>query len=120
MTTVSHKRYTLYFGALELGTVEEQDADFPNLWGHFHANADVNARVAPHLRDFIAYSVEADRLMQRDEDLWDEYLRKHEERFTDLIESNEWALVASDGTRQPILAPNFCADGGIIWRWNIT
>jgi len=50
---------------------------------------------------------------------WDEYQAKHEMRFIDLIECDDWYLV-SDGKKQRVLIPNFGTDEEVVWTWDFS
>jgi hypothetical protein len=38
--------------------------------------------------------------------------------FMIATESDDWCLIDGEGNETSILAPNFQADGGIVWRWS--
>ena len=50
---------------------------------------------------------------------WEAFTREREPEFHDLIESAEWALRDEHGVRHPLLVPNFCMGGQLVWRWNL-
>lgn len=119
---MSGPAYTLCFRNVEVGTIRRTDADFPNLWGTFSVSpqtSDLETRELVHR--YIAYSREADRLMQEGDatgDAYDEHVARNEPQFIDLIECGDWCLVDASGTSLPILVPIFCIDG-VVWRWNV-
>ncbi|APR83172.1 Hypothetical protein A7982_08521 [Minicystis rosea] len=113
--------YTLVYRGIEVGAVQETYVDFPGASGTFSP-----AKGASELSSlervflYMAYSREADRLMDMDQetggDGYDEYMSANEPQFIDLIECDDWCLVDAAGKEHPILVPVFYADGGIGWR----
>ena len=112
-------RYKLFYGDVHLGDITEEDADFPNLFGTFQpSDASDHPETRRRIDEYVGYSVEADRLID-EPDVYDTFVEAHEERFLDLIESEDWWLEDGRGQRSPILVPNFCRDSGVVWRWRV-
>jgi hypothetical protein len=111
--------HLLRFHHLTVGLVEETDADFPNIFGAFAlAPSDPADPLGRHVGDYVAFSVEASRLMEEDEAAYHRFAEAHEGGFLDLIETDDWLLEGEDGVVRPILVPNFVTGGGVVWRWN--
>lgn len=119
---MSGQTYTLVLGDLEIGTVHQADADFPNVWGTFSPTPRIDRpEIREHVNHYIAYSREADRLMEEDGSAggrYDAFVTQNERQFLDLIECDDWHLVDPSGKRHPILVPIFGVDG-VVWRWNV-
>ncbi len=109
--------YQLLYKDLLLGTIQHIDSDFPNLSGRvslINRGSDKNKLIS----DYVRYSIEANKLMNSDEKKWEAFIMVEEEKYTALIESNDWKLISEDGQTHHILVPNFCDNNEIIWRWN--
>lgn len=109
----------LCFGEVEIGTVAQSGADFPNISGRFELASEIaHQPELQHLVDYICYScrvnpcINADSLAEIDQ--------TEEDQFIDLIESDRWFLVDDTGTRMQILIPIFHADSTIVWRWRLS
>jgi gamma-glutamylcyclotransferase (GGCT)/AIG2-like uncharacterized protein YtfP len=113
-------RYTLCYGAIELGEVVEGEISLPSLSGVFESVAKTDQpALREHLNAYIRYSVEANRIATESNfgPAFDAILAANEGRFVDLIQDTAWRLVhPSKGSRQ-ILAPHFVANNVMIWRW---
>jgi hypothetical protein len=110
----------LLYGDVELGEVTQQDSDFPNCSGTWrpYPHAD-NPEIRSFIRAYVEFSEHADSLRTPDvTPAWKAYTLEREPEFEDLIESTDWALRDEDGVRHPLLVPNFCVGGEIVWRWN--
>jgi len=115
---MAEQEYTLVFDGRDLGTVTQEDFDFPNLWGRYKLFPDVSAvRELQHVMDYIAFSVRSAPLYQ--EDRADEVSSEEEAQFLDLIETDAWQLRDATGKKHDILVPLFEPDEQITWRWNI-
>src|SRR5438874_6916473 len=103
--------YKLFFGDVEIGTIRQEDCDFPNVWGGFEpSSARDHPDIRERIRRYMEYSREADRLMLQDDkpgSEWDRFASQNEAQFLDLIECDEWWLIDAAGKRHPILIPNF-------------
>jgi hypothetical protein len=104
---------TLYFRDLAVGTVTPTDSDFPWAWGTL-ARAPVSDT---ELLAYIAYSVEADRLMREQGDAaWEAFVVANDDRFEPFLLGDNWRLVAADGDGWTATVVNFYADGTVGWR----
>lgn len=118
-------QYRLFYRDVEIGSVIQEDENFPNLFGTFHPIAEIEQghtqnEMFDRIERYIAYSVAADQLMQEGkEDEWDRFVAENESQFLDLIETDDWHL-QGEGSLELILVPNFCQDNGIVWRWNLS
>jgi hypothetical protein len=84
-------RLKLYFGDTFLGTIVEEYRDFPAVFCLVSlVSLDTSIPIQRHLNEYIAYSIEQDRLMNLDEIIWQAFCNKEEVRFMDLIESDDW------------------------------
>ena len=113
--------YRLFFRHIELGTVVEENGEFPSLFGTF-IPADHHAQESlwRHLQEYVAHSIAGDILMEQDRAEEFEALEGQSgDRFLDLIEADDWYLL-ENGMNEPILIPIFCRDNGIVWRWNVS
>jgi hypothetical protein len=112
-------RFTLLFGEWELGSVHEDDADFPTFFGNYELSPELaNVPQLRHLLDYVAFSIKRWPLIEADR--LDEAIGREEEQFIDLVESEAWALRDEAGALTPILIPNFGTAGQICWRLNPT
>lgn len=109
-------QYRLFFKDQELGTIRHSETDFPNLFGKitFHHQQITSQK---EVLDYITYSVEANKLMNLDEQKWEAFMLAEEGRFIDLIDSHDWKLVSEDGVAHKIQIPNFCDHNEVVWRW---
>ena len=116
-----NKQYRLFYRDIQIGSVTQEDEDFPNLFGTFRPIAGNEQNpVYDQIQRYIAYSVAADQLMQEGrEEEWDRFAAEKEPQFLDLIETDDWCL-KDDEDVMPILVPRFCQDDGIVWRWNVS
>jgi hypothetical protein len=113
------QQYKLIFGNVEIGIVEETNADFPNFWGKFDPlPATGHPETYRRIQAYIAYSRQRDGLLAQGDgpgSQWEKFMLQNEPRFRDLIECDAWWLVDAAGQRHPILVPNFRVDG-VVWR----
>jgi hypothetical protein len=119
---MSHPPYKLLFRDVEIGTIHQKDADFPNVWGSFEPSIGTDhPDTREHIQRYMEYSREAGRLMEQDPGggEWDDFVAQNELQFLDLIECVDWWLVDATGERHPILVPIFYVDG-VAWRWDTT
>lgn len=100
-----------------IGTVEQLDQDFPNLWGKYTLTEN-SIDSYNHIKNYIQYSIKADILMNEDEQQWLEFIATEESKFGKLIESEGWKLIDEKNDVHKILVPNFCDQNEIVWRWN--
>ncbi len=117
--------YRLFYQEIELGEVVRTEADFPSLFGTFHAKTLGAGELCRHLQDYITYCMAADTLIQSgQEDEWERFIQENEAQFLDLIETEDWHLLEDDPTEgnnlTAILVPNFCQNNEIVWRWNFS
>ncbi len=108
-------RYRLFHKDHNIGAVKQKDADFPNCSGEFEPGAD---ELPDEIRNYIAYSVELERLLNVDEKLWLEYMEANEQRHEDLIKSEEWYLIDDGGKKEKILVP-IIGKNTVTWRWDV-
>jgi hypothetical protein len=113
-----HIKYDLCFGESRLASVTRTGADFPNLWGEFRLKESIREddRLR-HVVDYIDYSIRTAPLAEADQQ--DDARNAEEEKFIDLIDSNQWFLVDEKGQREPILIPIFHSEREIGWRWRM-
>ena len=110
-------KYTLTYQKITVGTIEQNAADFPNLWGTYQL--DLNAvNLVPMLKAFIDYSVRAYELMETDQELWVKSIEEEEWKYQDIIDSEEWELIDDQKQLHGILVPNFQTHNEIVWRWS--
>lgn len=116
---MKQKTYRLELRGVVFGTVHQDGADFPSVWGTF-TPVDLNDHL--DLRRFVEnyrrYSMEADRLLESGDASWDDFVDQNEGQFLDIIDCEDWFLIEATGERHGILIPNFTSDGGVVWRWN--
>lgn len=106
----------LVYGERRIATVVHESSDFPTLYGTYVLIEDQSAdQLLAHVRDYVAMSVESWPLVEAGE--YDEDAMAAEDPFMDLINSDRWALVDTDGRRRSIQAPVFETGGRINWRW---
>jgi hypothetical protein len=116
------RNYRLFFGDLEIATVAEEDADFPNVWGTYSLT--LGDRSTPEIQKivkYIEYSIASSRIGE-ESDYGQESIdfeTQDEDQFLDLIDSDDWYFT-EDGTgkRYYLLIPIFHSDRDIGWRWN--
>jgi hypothetical protein len=118
-------RYNLYLGALKVGSVTEEDKDFPNLWGRIIYDESLlrsNTASAVRLAKFIELSCESIRLvdieLEQDATKELDILNRQLEEYQDYIDTDDWVLVDENGTKHLILCPILRHGGEIVWRWN--
>jgi hypothetical protein len=104
---------TLFFRDVEVGTITPTDSDFPWAWGTL-----VRTPVADtELLAYIAYSLEADRLMkEQGDEAWEAFVVANDERFEPYLLGDAWRLVAADGDVWTADVVNFLIDGTVGWR----
>ena len=113
--------FTLFHRTTKLGTIEIESFDFPNVTGAFIRHPSLlkfeNGEI---MNALIDYSIKSAALL--DDGLsTDELDRQYADKmsaFSEAAKSNDWCMIDGDGTEKQILAPNFQADGGLVWRWN--
>jgi hypothetical protein len=112
-------KFRLFYKDIEIAILKLLDSDFPNLYGHYEMSRDFDCTSPKHklLNDYIDFSIRSNELLDEDEAQYEAYLKKNENQFMDLIESEEWYLINEDKERRSILAANFLNDEHIIWRW---
>lgn len=84
------KRFVLLYGELEVGSVVQEDQDFPNCFGSWAPSlGDDQATLREHIAAYVRYSEHADALMAGSDvsNAWESYVRECEPRFFDLINS---------------------------------
>jgi hypothetical protein len=114
--------YQLFFGDIEIATVIETGADFPNLWGTYILT--LGDRSTPEIQKitkYIEYSIASSRIGEAS-DYGQESIdfdAANEDRFLDLIESDDWYFIEDGtGSKYYLLIPLFHSDRDIGWRWN--
>ncbi len=111
-------RYILKFRSTEVGVIESTDEDFPNLWGEF--KIDKNVEEKPLLA-FIELSKRESKLIDEDHirDISSDIaeLEKEMEPYLYFVESDDWTLETECNEVLKILGPSFKPDGSIMWRW---
>lgn len=119
---LNHKRiyvtvkYKLLYKNLEVGSVEQLNADFPNLFGKYELN-DSFLTNEILVKNYIQYSIQAYILMNQDEEKWIEFIGLEESKYEELIDSEDWKLIDEKNEVHKIMIPNFCDQNQIIWRW---
>src|SRR5262245_11896208 len=112
--------YKLLVCDIEIGSVRQRDADFPNVWGDFEpAPEGAASPMRSRINGFVEHMREYSRLLSvegQDGGELDRFYEKHGSDFVDLIECDDWSLVDATGLKHPILAPIF-DESGVIWRW---
>jgi hypothetical protein len=111
-------KFRLFYRDIEIATIKLLDSDFPNQFGHYEMNRDLDWTKPKYkfLNDYIDFSIKCNELLDGDEVQYEAYLNKNANQFTDMIESEEWYLIDEFQERRSILAPNFLNDEHIIWR----
>ena len=114
--------YKLYFGKLEVGTVETYSAAASDCSGKLLYCDALIRPSSPEiklLREFIRLSEDSARLtMLSTTD--DAQLARVNQRLTlfgAYFAPKAWALVDATGQRRSILTPLFCGRNDISWRW---
>ncbi len=103
---------TLLFGDIEIADIVLLNADFPSYAGHYTLLPDVDQQPgAARVLEYIDASVKASPQMETDD-----YDGAWEEGLADLIDSDQWWLLTSDGEKRSILIPIFFVDNEIVWR----
>jgi hypothetical protein len=126
--------YDLFFGTLKVGVLTKIDSDFPNTWGMITYDPGIEQPKSPEalrLARFIELMKAWMQLIKFENESHQENSNEQEvvnteleAQFIDIIESDEWKLVRSDGRELPILCPTFHKmDEGeldeVVWRWNV-
>jgi hypothetical protein len=116
-------QYELYFGALKIGNVFEDDRDFPSWFGRITyapSFEQSESELARRLARFIGLSFESIALIDANQEGSPELadLLREEAAFNDVADSKAWHLIDELGSVIPILCPVLRRDGGIVWRWN--
>lgn len=107
--------YQLLYDGNLLGTITEEDSDFPTVFGSYALDAEAGTR--PGLEravEYVEWCVRTWPLIEQNR--YDE-VAAEEDQFMDLIESDGWVLRADDGREVPILIPVFCTDNKLNWRY---
>ena len=110
-------KYQLHYRNHVIATIEENDADFPTFFGSYTLAADIEAPELADVRDYIEYSIRIWPLIEQDR--LEESPLDEDQRFIDLIETDEWSLTEVESQKRiSILIPIFCTNNGINWRLN--
>jgi hypothetical protein len=119
VTERTNNEARLFFRDIEIGKVIEDDADFPTVFGAFRpAEVANDSPLGRKIQRYIEYSITADKLMEEDEEKWDEFAAQNEPLYLDLIETDDWHLKYESQT-DLIMIPIFGQDNSIRWRWNV-
>ena len=108
------KEYILKYKNYEIGKIIQTDEDFPNLFGKFELTKN---ELPKEIMDYIYYSIKFSKLLEEDEKKWEEYMKKNEKKYIQIINSKEWYLVDNSGKNENILVP-IIGDNSITWRWD--
>ena len=111
-------KYKLYHNQQHIGWIEQKDEDFPNLFGKYLLLPSI---LEKHdlLSRYIEYSIEANILLEEDELKWEMFAEKEEEKYVELIESEQWEMEDENHLIHKILVPQFLDNNEVIWRWTI-
>jgi hypothetical protein len=114
--------YRLFFGEIEVATVIEAGADFPNVWGTYSlALGDRSNPEIQKIAKYIEYSIASSRIGE-ESDYGQESIdfdTANEAQFLDLIESDDWYFIEDEtGEKHYLLIPMFHSDCDLGWRWN--
>ena len=110
-------KYRLYHKDYEIGIINQLDQDFPNLFGKYELNENLEQENTL-ISQYVEYSVHASILMETNEEKWQDFMEKGDPKFIDLIESENWKLIDEKEKTHKILIPNFCDKKEIVWRWD--
>jgi hypothetical protein len=107
--------YQLLYKDHVIADVTAEDSDFPSFFGKYTLSPELDHIGAmTHVLSYIDYSVRVWPLIE--EDRTDEIDYEVENKFIDLIDSEDWWLLDENGEKTGILIPVFCTDNGINWR----
>lgn len=110
----------LYFDNILVGEIENQNSDFPSYSGDFKLLLEPNDKLPLHILNYIDLSSKQNEFylgqleFENYEKTEAEFL-KEEEKYTDLIDSDKWEIIESNGEVSRILIPIFC-NNEITWR----
>jgi len=113
------KKYRLYYKQYELGLVTEEKSERPGPRGAIEFNKalkNFNAETC-FVFDYFDYSREANDLVGNPIDEEYESFAEQQEKFSELIRSNEWYLLPEDGHKQKIATPNVTGFNEISWSY---
>ena len=117
----------LYFDNILVGDIKYNNGDFPSFNGEFKLLLIPADNLSKHILNYIDYSSRQDRYYasmegaveyEPTENEQDE-LDAEENNFVDLIETEKWNIIESNGTITKILIPQFSFDNTIVWRLNV-
>lgn len=108
-------KFRLFYEHTELGTIRLLERDFPGLLGNYELLADFRKKEGL-INQYIDYSIQASKLMEKEESKWLAFMEEHEPKFSELIESEAWTLVNEEEEILKITIPNFCDNHEVIWR----
>ncbi|MGB1295934.1 MAG: DUF1266 domain-containing protein [Flavobacteriales bacterium] len=106
--------YELFYGEEKIGTVDHLYKDFLNHSGIYELQDNLSSLV----KEYIEFSIQCGELIDYDNDRYEKYLQEHEQKFMEIIQSDDWYFIHPNGEEIKILVPNFCSNNEIVWRWN--
>jgi hypothetical protein len=116
LTPTETRHYEIYLGPERIGHIQAA-LDGPDLIGEFTLEAlETNPSLIHRIKSYAQYWGDADRLARHSPHSLEEFVEAIEPTFSDLINSNEWAIVDSREVRSPIRVPTFTSDGKVRWQ----
>lgn len=117
----------LYFDNILVGDIKYNNGDFPSFNGDFKLLLTPADNLSKHILNYIDYSSRHDRYYASMEGAVEyeptenelENLEVEENEYVDLIETDNWKIIESNGTITKILIPLFSFDNTIVWRLNV-
>ncbi len=112
--------YRLFYDDIDLGEVRHVDSDFPSSFGIWTpSQIEPTTDLRRHLLSYIEHSIVSMALLDASDagPEWHEFAGREEPKYQDLIDSDQWKLVPSDGHPIRILIPLFRREGELTWRY---
>ena len=112
----------LYLDNLLIGEIQYLDHDFPTFNGQFNLILKPTDPDSKQIIDYIDFSCRQTSFYMNenedDEEDLEEKLLAEELKYENLINSENWKIIESDGQLTKILIPTFDKENGINWRLN--
>ncbi len=103
------KQYNLFYNEIFIGKIEVKVHSLPNTYGKLQLNSlNKNDKLCQHIWGYIQYCMEIDKLYQENKE--DEIDFDEQEKYIDLIDSEDWYLQDEKGNKDSILIPVFGTD----------
>lgn len=105
--------YQLFHKDIKIGIVKHLYSDLLNLSGTYK----LNENLPTNIKEYINFSIKCGEIIDDNQDEYEKLLEQEEVKHLDLIQSEGWYFMHTNGEEIKILIPTFYKNNEIVWRW---